>query len=873
MLEKGDEPVPGYRLEAYLGRGQFGEVWRATSPGGAQVALKFLNLDERQGLKEYRAIRRFKTIRYPHLATVTALWLLDETGNVLNNVSFDYDGPQQSARDSLWPSPHTEPDRTPHRLVVATLLCDKNLLDRLAECQAQGLDGIPLDELLRYMEEAAKAIDFLNTQCHDLGEGPVAIQHCDIKPANIMLTGGSVMICDFGVAAFLSNARVAATATSMAGSPAYMSPECTQCKPSAASDQYSLAITYVELRTGRLPFRSQTWTDVIDAHRHGSLDLSMLVPSERAVVRKATSVDPNDRYPSAVGFVRALRQASEAGDGAKPAGTLWRRTALAALCAIAVAAIVWGSLSAWRSADHQESAGITAAEKPQVTVRFQVVPPDAEVAVDGRSITADSNGYVSVTGATDSPLDIVVRKPPEYREARKQFTVAELASQAHVVQLERDLEYLRQTAQRHAARAFEIIDSDEPQLPSLSRAAAEYQQALALDKSRYAVVPPFARSLNDAEQDYRFTIRCLAIHPEKPWLVGRLHGTKLALWNLADLNAPPTVLHENAGHVCNVLTAGSYAASADLTGEIKLTRLDDDGRPLETLDPPDVSGLEMAISPDLRWFLAGQYEGQVLAWQLDASDNKHAPVLVGRHAQSVRGIVVTPDSQWAITAGGEDGLICRWSLNTPNPTATDALLSSQAGDVTSLALSPEGRWVAYGGEAKTADEYPVSCFDLVQNTARVLPPGHTAPLSALVYDGFRSQGSDPSQPVPLASGSEDGQIHVYSADGVQLLDSPHPTAIRSLTFCPVPGWLISGGDDGSIGLWDLTQDHPKPLVLHGNAGRVVQVLANSKWLIVGYFNGAILLWDIRRCMLVKRAADQQGIELTNPSDSPGAIRT
>ncbi len=51
-----------------------------------EVALKFLNLDERQGLKEFRAIQRFKTIRYPHLASVTALWLLDETGKVLDDI-------------------------------------------------------------------------------------------------------------------------------------------------------------------------------------------------------------------------------------------------------------------------------------------------------------------------------------------------------------------------------------------------------------------------------------------------------------------------------------------------------------------------------------------------------------------------------------------------------------------------------------------------------------------------------------------------------------------------------------------------------------------------------------------------------------------
>ncbi|MHB8974244.1 MAG: WD40 repeat domain-containing serine/threonine protein kinase [Pirellulaceae bacterium] len=875
MLEKGDEPVPGYRLEAYLGRGQFGEVWRATSPGGAQVALKFLNLDERQGLKEFRAIQRFKTIRYPHLATVTALWLLDEAGKVLDEAAAgNFDSPPPTRRDTLVPGRKVDSDQVPHRLVVATLLCDKNLMDRLAECQAQGSAGIPVDELLRYMEEAAKAIDFLNSQRHDLGDGPVAIQHCDIKPANIMLTGGSVMICDFGVAAFLGNPRIAATATSMAGSPAYMSPECTQCKPSAASDQYSLAVTYVELRTGRLPFRSETWIDVIDAHRSGNLDLSPLPRGEQAAIRKATSVHPEDRYPSSVAMVRALQLSVESADEVTPAAKFLRTLAKAALGIVVLAALGWGALRfiPLRNHDQPPPSG-DGSVIPDVIISFQVVPADAEVAVDGHVVTADAEGHVSLTGASDASVDVTVRKPPEYLEVRKQLTIAELKSETHIFQLDRDPKYLHQLAQMHASRAFEIIDSDQPRLPSLERAAAEYRQALELDKSRYAVVPPFVRSLHDAEQDYNFTIRCLAIHPEKPWLVARFRGTKLALWNLADLDAPPTVLHEHSSPVCNVLTAGSYAASADLTGQIKLTRLDANGRPLETLEPPGLSGLEMAISPDLHWFVAGEYEGNVLAWKLNASGVDNSPVLIGRHTQSVRGIVVTPDSQWAITAGEEDGSVCKWSLQTPNPTATDAQLGSQPGDVVALAISPSGRWIAFGGEAKIDLEFPISCIDLTQNTLRVLPQGHTAPISALVYDWFGEQSSEQAGSAPLASGSEDGQIQIYGADVPRLLDSRHPTAIKSLTFCPAPGWLVSGSDDGTVGLWDLLHADPKPLVLLGNAGRVVQVLVTPQWLVVGYYNGAILLWDLRRCILVKRAADEQGIELDDHSDGPDTIKT
>ena len=46
----------------------------------------------------------------------------------------------------------------------------------------------------------------------------------------------------------------------MAGSPAYMAPECiVRQQPSRASDQYSLAITYYELRSGELPMHDDPW--------------------------------------------------------------------------------------------------------------------------------------------------------------------------------------------------------------------------------------------------------------------------------------------------------------------------------------------------------------------------------------------------------------------------------------------------------------------------------------------------------------------------------------------------------------------------------------------------------------------------------------
>ncbi len=301
-------------------------------------------------------------------------------------------------------------------------------MDRLKECQAQGSEGIPTDELLRYMEEAAKGIDFLNSKRHHSGEGPVAIQHCDIKPANIMLTGDAVMICDFGVAAFLSNPSIAATGTSMAGSPAYMSPECTACKPGAASDQYSLALTYVELRTGKLPFRDVTWIGVIDAHRRGNLDLSRLPPREQVVIRKATAVNPDDRYSSAVAMVRALRRAVESPDQEAHQVKPLRLVAMVAAILALLATVGWNAAQfiPWGHRDQPQASasGLDATEAKKTP---QVAPQVAEGKVDGRMVEPDAEGRDLSATTSDAQADIMVGKQPlEKRGSRTSMRVSPL---------------------------------------------------------------------------------------------------------------------------------------------------------------------------------------------------------------------------------------------------------------------------------------------------------------------------------------------------------------------------------------------------------------------------------------------------------------
>ncbi|MBN9520703.1 serine/threonine protein kinase [bacterium] len=286
----GDEPVPGYRLVTFLGRGSYGEVWKATGPGGTEAALKFIALDSRQGVKEFRAVGLVKRLRHPNLCPIQAIWLRDPAGNVMTD------------------APSGDPDESlttriklggPKELVIAMGLGDLNLAQQAENTRTSG--GIPPRLLLRYMDGAARGIDYLNEPSHPPANSPII--HCDIKPANLLVVGGDVQVCDYGVARAIGSD---AKKTLGAGTPAYAAPELIGNDPCPQTDQYSLAVTYFELRTGRLPFDEAR---ALVANMTGALDLSALAPDERAVIARATSLRPELRYPTVQDMVEELKVA------------------------------------------------------------------------------------------------------------------------------------------------------------------------------------------------------------------------------------------------------------------------------------------------------------------------------------------------------------------------------------------------------------------------------------------------------------------------------------------------------------------------------------------------------------------------------------
>jgi hypothetical protein len=253
----------GYRLVRPIGSGQYGQVFEAEAPGGRVVAVKrsFRAMDDETSRRDLHALELLRALNHPYLLQFHASWVSDG------------------------------------RLHIAMELADDSLADWFKQCRAAKLPGIPHGDLVAYMAEAAEALDYLHSQ---------HVLHRDIKPENLLRIQGHAKVADFGLARLLQDDMGTAT---FCGTPLYMAPEVWGGKASTNTDQYSLALTYAHMLTGRRVFEGSL-PDLMVQHASGEPNLGNVPEAERAVVARALAKKPTDRYPSCRAFVQALQQAS-----------------------------------------------------------------------------------------------------------------------------------------------------------------------------------------------------------------------------------------------------------------------------------------------------------------------------------------------------------------------------------------------------------------------------------------------------------------------------------------------------------------------------------------------------------------------------------
>ena len=263
-----------YQIEAELGRGAMGVVFRGFDPAiGRPVAIKVIHKSEFATDEEGRELearfareaRAAGTLSHPHIVTI---YQLGEDNGI-------------------------------HYLVLE--LVDGRSLAQMLSTRLP----FPSDAALPILTQIADALDYAHSR---------GIVHRDVKPANILIgPDGRAKITDFGIAR-ISSQTVTRTGATM-GTPAYMAPEqLLSSKVDGRADQFSLAVIAYQMLSGHLPFVAETDPALMlkivrDEAAPLSSYSSSLAGSISDTVCRAMRKDPDARFPTCGEFIRELAAA------------------------------------------------------------------------------------------------------------------------------------------------------------------------------------------------------------------------------------------------------------------------------------------------------------------------------------------------------------------------------------------------------------------------------------------------------------------------------------------------------------------------------------------------------------------------------------
>jgi serine/threonine protein kinase/tetratricopeptide (TPR) repeat protein len=271
-INTGTDFGPRYHVESLLGSGGMGKVYKARDRElDRTVAIKVLRPDL---MTDPMAMQRFKhelllasSISHPNILRIHDL-------GEYNGVKF-----------------------------ISMAYVDGGDLTQLLRKEGR----LPLERVLNIMRQLAAAL----SAAHG-----VNVVHRDLKPQNILLSGGDrICVTDFGIAKTLESDRTSVTRTgAVLGTPLYMSPEQVEGKPvDHRSDLYTFGLIFYEMLTGILPFSGDTTFQLMYQRVHQLPKRpELVIPDLPAylsrICLKCLEKDPAKRYQNASEILADLEQ-------------------------------------------------------------------------------------------------------------------------------------------------------------------------------------------------------------------------------------------------------------------------------------------------------------------------------------------------------------------------------------------------------------------------------------------------------------------------------------------------------------------------------------------------------------------------------------
>ncbi len=767
----------GLVLKRRLGRGGFAEVWEAESAGGVACAVK-ISLDPideqcetvRKELENLQLVQQISG--HPHILTLIDYWVIE--GHLITRWELSTEG---------------------------------TLLDKLFEYQRQGHAGIPPKVLLTWMHQAADGIDFLNAK---------GIYHRDIKPQNLLLFHGQVKLADLGMVKFAGLSTASHTGTGTLG---YLPPEAYQGhRLSPSVDLYSLAATYVKLRTGREPF-GQSAVECVQRQLRGEPVLSGLPEAEAALLRQALAPSPEKRPQGCrklmVELAKALQQKNCVAPG-KPPAAQEKPSPQRGPRSVAV------RTASGNSAPQDNAQENLVARTPVVQLGHMEKVTSVAFSPDNLRLVSGSEDGTAILWDVSSGEELFVLRHEDVVNA---------------VAFSPDGKWVLTGSSDGSAVLWEVRSGkklgtlEEHKRPVTSVAfSPDGKFALTGSYDDTAILWDLrTRETLFTFQGHKDSVRAVAFSPSGKFvLTGSDDGTVI-LW---DLGSKAAVRKFEVGEDEFLTFVTSVVFSPDeryvlvaVQNEVATMWDARTGEEVQSFGDADDWINSVAFSPDGRYVLTGSDNCELLLWDANTGELVRE---FEEHDHGVSAVAFSPNGLYV--ASGSGTTVALWNAHSGS---CRRVFRAHKCSVRFVSCSPDGQYVLALTEDETAYLWEV----------------HSGTRKAKI-----SCDQEPACP-PLFS--PDGRFVLTYDDEEAVLwerDSGEKACtfrarrdgITSVAFSPQGNHVLTGSEDGTAILWEVETELPK-CIFRGHLSEITSVAfsPDGRKVFTASEDGSVRIWDVQ----------------------------
>ncbi|MGB3535658.1 MAG: caspase family protein [Microcoleaceae cyanobacterium] len=327
------------------------------------------------------------------------------------------------------------------------------------------------------------------------------------------------------------------------------------------------------------------------------------------------------------------------------------------------------------------------------------------------------------------------------------------------------------------------------------------------------------------------TILSIAVNPEKPDLIATA-GSDSKVWIWRRNGYPLVRAHDTQQtNISTIIFArNGDVMTGGIDGSIKVWEINNNDNELEEKKEKGYnhqsSILVIAVNPKTGDIASSDADGRVQLRNLQTG--KSDEISLG-HKGAVRTLDFSPDGKYLYSAG-EDGKVKQW--NTETKISSD-ILSEAKGVIQSVAISPNGIYIASGNQA---GEITIRN----QNTGKLTTlPTRPESINTLSFSSDNQY---------LVSGGEDKVVRVWNLTNSELENEfkGHGKTINTVIFSPDNQYIYSGSDDTYLRLWSLEED-PQFGNWWTHDHRVTSVSASeNNHIVFGSEDGKVFIWEKKK---------------------------